>query len=568
MRHWLPVLLLLCAAILCPGQTPNGYVTGKGVALRALPASYYERLAILPEGTPVEILSQRGEEGNQWVQVRLPVPVSGWVRGAEIDGDGVVIQESCPVHTGPGENFTAFHEARQGEVLQREGRQDGDWVCVQAPSQATAWISADFVARGAKSLPPVSLPSQEKLPAPVAVAGDSSLAELQRQAQERQSEVEARSRELQGLQEKAQKLEAERLAAQQKAEQAAQARQEALKQAEAEYQTLESERQQAQAKARLVQEDSQRWASEAKKAEEKLLKLQEEARRQEEAYLAEAQALEEERQRSDALARESLEKVRQAQQARDEALLQAAQLQESMALLEKEVQETAAKAEQLRQQRQQWEEAAQTEQKRLQDLQAQEEQTRLKNAATQEELTQLLTEREKLEAQLSLTRDASEQARLRQSQEQEQARKEAQESLEAARKELEALQQRQKELEQERAAMEEARKLAEQEEQILAAAQEKQLEDNLSQLHVSQPGERVPATLSGIVVPLGPNANQETTHALCLVKDGRYVPEAYLRAERFSLRDWEGQEVTVSGLQERKRGWSRPLLVVTGIVLQ
>ena len=197
MRNWIPAFLLFCAASLCCAQTSNGYVTGKGVALRALPASYYERLAILPEGTPLEILAVQGKGEDGWVQVRLPVAVTGWVRGESLDGQGVVIQTPCPIHTGPGENFTAFHMAQQGETLRREGRQDGDWVCVQAPPQATAWISQDFVARGAPPAPAVQVSVPAVDVAPVSVEGNDSqrLEALRQQADALQSQVSAKSRE-------------------------------------------------------------------------------------------------------------------------------------------------------------------------------------------------------------------------------------------------------------------------------------------------------------------------------------------------------------------------------------
>ena len=162
----------------------------------------------------------------------------------------------------------------------------------------------------------------------------------------------------------------------------------------------------------------------------------------------------------------------------------------------------------------------------------------------------------------------AEQAKAQRELAQEKARKEAQDKLDAAQRELEELLAKRQELEKQKASLEQARKMVDQEEDIMGGIQESQMEKEISQAPVLQPGERVRATLSGIIVPLGPNANEETTHALCRKENGRYVPEAYLRAERFSLKDWEGQVVEVSGLQERKRGWSRPLLVVSGIVLK
>ena len=71
MRHWI-LAILLCGAAIHAQTTTQGYVTNDGVALRAQPASYYERLAILKKWTPLEIVSFQGTNGNQWAEVRMP----------------------------------------------------------------------------------------------------------------------------------------------------------------------------------------------------------------------------------------------------------------------------------------------------------------------------------------------------------------------------------------------------------------------------------------------------------------------------------------------------------------
>ncbi len=105
MRHWI-LAILLCGAAIHAQTTTQGYVTNDGVALRAQPASYYERLAILKKWTPLEIVSFQGTNGNRWAEVRMPGEISGWIHDDNVNGEGVVIASPCPISTGPGDHFT------------------------------------------------------------------------------------------------------------------------------------------------------------------------------------------------------------------------------------------------------------------------------------------------------------------------------------------------------------------------------------------------------------------------------------------------------------------------------
>ena len=130
--------LCLCLAALGAGQTR--YVSGTDVALRARPATYYERLAILKNGQQVEVVS----ESDGWSEIVLPVRIMGWVRKENLDEGSQVVSEPCPVYTGPDASFTPFYNAKKGQTLTQD-MTDGDWVRVRAPEDATAWVSSQLM---------------------------------------------------------------------------------------------------------------------------------------------------------------------------------------------------------------------------------------------------------------------------------------------------------------------------------------------------------------------------------------------------------------------------------------
>ena len=164
MRHHLfftlAILLLFCTASVLPADDQPGYVKGTGVILRASHATYYESLAKLQENTPLSIVSRQGD----WVEVRLPVRITGWIQKDRVDDSFTVLDAICPIYTAPGIYFTAFYTASQGEKLTPEGNVDGDWLCVYAPTEATGWIHKDFVGEGTPA--PVAIAPAPALPPP------------------------------------------------------------------------------------------------------------------------------------------------------------------------------------------------------------------------------------------------------------------------------------------------------------------------------------------------------------------------------------------------------------------
>ena len=546
MRHWI-LAILLCGAAIHAQTTTQGYVTNDGVALRAQPASYYERLAILKKWTPLEIVSFQGTNGNQWAEVRMPGEISGWIHDDNVNGEGVVIASPCPIYTGPGDHFTSFYMAKEGTLLKPEGRQDGSWMCVFAPKDATAWVSASFVALGT---PPESDGDAEAVAIDPALhqekkilqergnrqrrelmAEQARLDELQKQSDELKSQTDARTQELDRLKNDAARLEAEREAAQAKAALAALEREKAQQLEAQELVKLEELQKAAQAKARLVQEDSERWAEEARRMADRLVQARLEAQKREEAAKAEAVAMEQEQLRAEELAREALAKAQEAQDARDRALKEQEELQAAILKIQDEVQAAATQADLLRLEREKMEASAREEQAKLDAAKAESE--------------RLSAEQREHAAKTELIRQENEKVQA----------------------ELDELMAERKRLDEERAKLQELARAAAEENDAAEAARDA-LEEQIAETKVVEHGKPVFASASGIIVPLGSNALPETSHALCHVKDGRYVPDIYLGAARIDLRDWEGQSVTVSGMQESVKGWSRPLMKVSGIVLK
>ena len=183
------------------------------MALRARPAAYFERLAQLSEGTPLQIVGER----DGWFEVRLPVKVLGWVSGKALDASNTVVADSCPMRTGAGESFTAFYQVPKGTRLVPDGRKDGEWIRVAAPPEATGWISMDYAARGdSPAAPPVSevvsgaeanlaaqrqaLKDQHAREAQQLAAEQERLKQLQQQATNLRAQTDTNNAEVQRLQ--------------------------------------------------------------------------------------------------------------------------------------------------------------------------------------------------------------------------------------------------------------------------------------------------------------------------------------------------------------------------------
>ena len=143
----------------------KGTATAATLNVRARPGTMYEVVAKLTQGAPVEIVGE--QEG--WYEIRPPADTEAWVAMRYLDVQGKVTGDEVYVRSGPGAIFSAFGKLTTGEVVERVGAPADEWQRIEAPPQATVWVSSQFI-KVEPPPPPPPPPPVVTPPAPAPVA--------------------------------------------------------------------------------------------------------------------------------------------------------------------------------------------------------------------------------------------------------------------------------------------------------------------------------------------------------------------------------------------------------------
>jgi hypothetical protein len=71
---------------------------------------------------------------------------------------------------------------------------------------------------------------------------------------------------------------------------------------------------------------------------------------------------------------------------------------------------------------------------------------------------------------------------------------------------------------------------------------------------------------TGLLLSLRNQASQNASHVLCERKNYTLHPLCYLKSTLLDLRQWENQDVEISGKEVQIPGWSRPVILVNSIM--
>lgn len=163
-------LLILFAAAGAEPQRP-ARVKADRTNLRARPSYDGEVLASLRRGSSVNVIAEvegtEGEPGGgrKWAKVQLPADVAVWVYAPLVDAKTHQVKgEVLKFRAGPGRNYSELGELRRGELI-TEIRQADDWIQIEPPVQAIAFVAASLLETGepVASTPP---PPLEVAPVP------------------------------------------------------------------------------------------------------------------------------------------------------------------------------------------------------------------------------------------------------------------------------------------------------------------------------------------------------------------------------------------------------------------
>jgi uncharacterized protein YgiM (DUF1202 family) len=110
-----------------------------------------ETLGHVQKGETVTVLEQitlgrtSKDEPAEWAQIAMPSGIPVWVSGEYIDTDSKTIKaRRVHLRGGPGENFSVVGQLEKGAAI-KEIKTDGSWVAIEAPSNAYAFVAAEFL---------------------------------------------------------------------------------------------------------------------------------------------------------------------------------------------------------------------------------------------------------------------------------------------------------------------------------------------------------------------------------------------------------------------------------------
>ncbi len=166
MKCHFPLAAALWLSVAGAFAADEAVVKAPRINLRGQPTTGSEVVTQLKQGEKITVLEEivhpkpaKGEPAK-WLRVALPSNTPVWV-STHFLTNGAVAVPRLNIRSGPGENFSVIGRIPKGTVL-KELRRNGDWLEVEAPAAAFAYIAADLVVRNAAApeLPPPASPSQ------------------------------------------------------------------------------------------------------------------------------------------------------------------------------------------------------------------------------------------------------------------------------------------------------------------------------------------------------------------------------------------------------------------------
>ena len=150
---------------------PGPAVVGaSNVNVRGQAAFNGEVITKLTKGDAVTVLEEitlenpKADEPVKWAKIVFPTNAHVWAHASFIDTTNkTVLPNKLNLRAGPGENFSVVGFLEKGEPV-KEIITKGDWMEVEAPTNAYAFIAAQFLKQEAPAAP------AEATPAPPVVA--------------------------------------------------------------------------------------------------------------------------------------------------------------------------------------------------------------------------------------------------------------------------------------------------------------------------------------------------------------------------------------------------------------
>jgi hypothetical protein len=111
-----------------------------------------ERVTVLEE---ITLPKPRPDEPDKWVRIALPSGLGVWVHGDYLDPVKHTVKATrLNLRSGPGENYSILGRLEQGAVV-KPIETKGDWIKIETPAEASAFVAAHLLAPAPAAAPPV-----------------------------------------------------------------------------------------------------------------------------------------------------------------------------------------------------------------------------------------------------------------------------------------------------------------------------------------------------------------------------------------------------------------------------
>jgi len=131
-----------------------------------------ETLGHLQKGDPVTVLEQitlgrtTQDEPADWAKIAMPPGILVWVDGELVDAAAKTTKRGkVNLRGGPGENYSVLGRLDKGAAI-KEVKSEKGWIAIEAPTNAYAFVAAEFLEMQSVPAVVVTPPSPTPTPAP------------------------------------------------------------------------------------------------------------------------------------------------------------------------------------------------------------------------------------------------------------------------------------------------------------------------------------------------------------------------------------------------------------------
>jgi uncharacterized protein YgiM (DUF1202 family) len=144
-------------------------VSANHVNVRSRAGLAGEVIAHMTNGEPVTVVEEvhlknsGPEEPSAWAKIQLPSDEHVWIKSSLLDSNNAVAPKKVNLRAGPGEAYGVVGTLQRGEAVQTIDTK-GDWTQIQAPTNAYAYMAAQYLKQGEEATTVASIPTPEPAP--------------------------------------------------------------------------------------------------------------------------------------------------------------------------------------------------------------------------------------------------------------------------------------------------------------------------------------------------------------------------------------------------------------------